>query len=64
MGDDIVAQLEVLAEKLLIQWPEPDDQYNPTVVFDAIKEIGWLREALTDARSELAWLESQEARRG
>ena len=27
-------------------------------------EVERLREALTDARSELAWLESQEARRG
>ena len=72
---DIVTRLEVLAEKLLAQWPEPDDPYNPRVVFDAIVEVERLRAAGDALAEATAWWNRgndlgdaarvwQEARRG
>lgn len=57
MDDNVLDQLVWLSVNTM-------DNHVDDVCRSAIEEIQRLRAALTDARSELAWLESQEARRG
>lgn len=57
MADNIAARLRHYANDCEIMC---DD----VLLHEAADEIDRLWAALTDARSELAWLESQEARRG